>query len=285
MANDKWQFAKIDVNLLMNPKWFQVERSIRDQMQSGDETRLPIEMGYPLGNPMGTPMGGLMGRVRYALLEAQQLHLASILYSVQFLTDGVFPVGAIKSIVHCENEEAVTALFEVGMWSNLPGGMAEIHDFLKHQTSSKTVKKAAEDGKKYAQKRWEKSDGSPNGVPNGSPNGSPNGNKNKNKNKREGKQESRKRASRIPENFTVDSSMRSWAAQKTPDVDLELSTEKFINYWTAASGAKATKLDWVATWRNWMLSDQERAPKKPVTQSDWADMLPVVGPGHPRLED
>ena len=176
MANDKWQFAKVDVNLLMNPKWFQVERSIRNQLQEGDETRLPI----PMGDPIGNPMGGLMGRVRYALLEAQQLHLASILYSVQFLTDGVFPVDAIKGIVRCENEEAVTALFEVGMWINLPGGMAEIHDFLKHQTSSQAVKKAAEDGRKGAQKRWEKSDTNPNGVANGNPIGNKNKNKNKN---------------------------------------------------------------------------------------------------------
>lgn len=26
---------------------------------------------------------------------------------------------------------------------------------------------------------------------------------------------------------------------------------KFLDYWTALSGAKATKVNWLATWRNW----------------------------------
>src|ERR1051325_6787568 len=40
-------------------------------------------------------------------------------------------------------------------------------------------------------------------------------------------------------------------------VDLEL--EKFRNYWMAKSGQGALKVDWDATWRNWILSALERA--------------------------
>lgn len=64
----------------------------------------------------------------------------------------------------------------------------------------------------------------------------------------------RKRATRIPDDFTVTPEMRHWATSKTPDVDLGTETEKFINYWTAKSGKDATKLDWAATWRNWVLN-------------------------------
>ena len=39
----------------------------------------------------------------------------------------------------------------------------------------------------------------------------------------------------------------------------KLEAEKFANYWVAASGAKAVKCDWMATWRNWVLSALERA--------------------------
>jgi hypothetical protein len=39
---------------------------------------------------------------------------------------------------------------------------------------------------------------------------------------------------------------------------LEIEIEKFRNYWTAKSGASSTKLDWEATWRNWILNTLER---------------------------
>lgn len=68
-----------------------------------------------------------------------------------------------------------------------------------------------------------------------------------------------KRATRIPPGFALTPEMRQYAETKTPDVNIELATEKFINHWTAASGSSASKRDWAATWRNWMLSDQERA--------------------------
>ena len=48
--------------------------------------------------------------------------------------------------------------------------------------------------------------------------------------------------------------MMLWASNKAPDADLSTETEKFINYWVAKSGKDATKLDWPATWRNWILN-------------------------------
>ena len=64
----------------------------------------------------------------------------------------------------------------------------------------------------------------------------------------------RKRATRINEDFRVTPEMRLWASHKAPDADLTTETEKFINYWVAKSGKDATKLDWNATWRNWILN-------------------------------
>lgn len=42
---------------------------------------------------------------------------------------------------------------------------------------------------------------------------------------------------------------------------IRLEEEKFRNYWLAKSGAGATKLDWSATWRNWVLNAQSRMPR------------------------
>jgi hypothetical protein len=43
-------------------------------------------------------------------------------------------------------------------------------------------------------------------------------------------------------------------AMKTerPDINLQTEHRKFIDYWTAKTGRDATKLDWDATWRNWI---------------------------------
>lgn len=69
----------------------------------------------------------------------------------------------------------------------------------------------------------------------------------------------RKRGTRIPEPFMVTGEMRAWAAENVPGLNVDLSTQKFTNYWRAKAGRDAAKLDWPATWRNWLLNDHERS--------------------------
>jgi len=71
-----------------------------------------------------------------------------------------------------------------------------------------------------------------------------------------------KRANRIPDGFAPSADMLAWATQRVPTVVLAVETEKFINYWQAKSGRDAAKLDWAATWRNWMLNAYERQPRQ-----------------------
>ena len=66
------------------------------------------------------------------------------------------------------------------------------------------------------------------------------------------------RASRIPDDFQVTPEMIAWARENTPSVGRR-ETEDFIDYWHSASGANARKLDWVATWRNWMRKAEVRS--------------------------
>ncbi len=62
-----------------------------------------------------------------------------------------------------------------------------------------------------------------------------------------------RRGTRIPADFAITDSMTAWAAEKIPpDVDLLEETQRFRDYWTAIPGARGVKLDWEATWRNWM---------------------------------
>lgn len=48
----------------------------------------------------------------------------------------------------------------------------------------------------------------------------------------------------------------------------EIMAERFRNYWMAKAGSGATKVDWPATWRTWVLNQAERNPPKPK-QVDW----------------
>jgi len=64
----------------------------------------------------------------------------------------------------------------------------------------------------------------------------------------------RKKGSRIPDVFLLTQEMKEWGKARRPEVDLVLETEKFVNYFRAASGRVATKLDWRLTWNNWILN-------------------------------
>jgi len=63
-------------------------------------------------------------------------------------------------------------------------------------------------------------------------------------------------ATRIPEDFELTGPRMDIAVAE--GVDPVRTIAKFIDYWKAASGAKAKKLDWDATWRNWCRSEADR---------------------------
>lgn len=70
------------------------------------------------------------------------------------------------------------------------------------------------------------------------------------------------RGTRIPDDFEPTPEMIEFALTECglTDRDIRWHTNKFIDYWRAASGAKGTKKDWPATWRVWMRTESERKP-------------------------
>lgn len=65
-----------------------------------------------------------------------------------------------------------------------------------------------------------------------------------------GEGKSRKRPTRCPPQFEVSTEMARWAADAGLPADRVIpETEKFLDYWRGNGG---TKLDWDATWRNWI---------------------------------
>ena len=61
-----------------------------------------------------------------------------------------------------------------------------------------------------------------------------------------------KRGSRLAQDWFLNKSLGEWALQERPDIDVRLVAEQFKDYWVAQPGQKGVKLDWDATWRNWV---------------------------------
>ncbi len=63
------------------------------------------------------------------------------------------------------------------------------------------------------------------------------------------------KGSRLPADWTLPQEWLDWAVTDRPEMGeslLRREGEKFRDHWHAASGAKACKANWVATWRNWV---------------------------------
>jgi len=70
--------------------------------------------------------------------------------------------------------------------------------------------------------------------------------------KRETEAKKSTRGSRLSADFVLPKEWEDWARQERPDLDLWSVGEQFRDYWSAKAGSGSTKLDWQATWRNWV---------------------------------
>ena len=67
----------------------------------------------------------------------------------------------------------------------------------------------------------------------------------------------------IPANFTTTPHMLRWAQDNTPNVNVQLATQKFKSHHRSVAGRAQFKTDWVAAWEAWLLSDQQRHNDRP----------------------
>jgi len=67
----------------------------------------------------------------------------------------------------------------------------------------------------------------------------------------------RTRGSRLSADWVLPKEWADWAKQERPDLDLQSVGEQFRDYWSAKAGSGATKLDWQATWRNWVRNQKQ----------------------------
>jgi hypothetical protein len=66
------------------------------------------------------------------------------------------------------------------------------------------------------------------------------------------------RGTRLSSDWQPSDDLVAYAVEQGMPINrIHLEAEKFKNYWTAKTGAAATKRDWAATWRNWILTAME----------------------------
>lgn len=68
---------------------------------------------------------------------------------------------------------------------------------------------------------------------------------------------------RIPQSFEPSSKAWSEMEEHFPHVDLKLETHSFRDYWLAKTGKDSMKIDWDATWRNWIRNAHKRMMQSP----------------------
>lgn len=88
----------------------------------------------------------------------------------------------------------------------------------------------------------------------------------------------KKIGSRLPADWRLPKALGDWAvSQGMSEAEARQEADKFRDYWIGIPGKGGVKLDWSATWRNWVrkaIADRSRI--KPFQKSD-ADMFGAFG--------
>lgn len=76
--------------------------------------------------------------------------------------------------------------------------------------------------------------------------------------RKEGKEreDASRHGARLPPDWLPSEILKAWAVKERPDLDLANVVEKFRDYWTAKPGRAGVKLDWGATFRNWVRDEK-----------------------------
>lgn len=77
-----------------------------------------------------------------------------------------------------------------------------------------------------------------------------------------------KTATRLPHDWVLPTSWEVWVQSERPDMttaEVRKEADVFADFWHAKAGADAKKLDWQATWRNWIRRCNSRTPSARTT--------------------
>ena len=83
------------------------------------------------------------------------------------------------------------------------------------------------------------------------------------------------RGSRLQQDWVLPEDWKQWAESCRPDLKIPEVADQFKDFWVARPGKDGVKLDWQATWRNWVRN--QKAPKQSFAQQA-ADIVRTTVP-------
>ena len=86
-----------------------------------------------------------------------------------------------------------------------------------------------------------------------------------------------KRGGRIPADWEPSPELIAQMRHEAPLVDLRAEHLVFVDYWIAQPGQRGVKLDWEATWRNWMRRKQSDRVAGKLTPTERAAQTATAG--------
>lgn len=86
---------------------------------------------------------------------------------------------------------------------------------------------------------------------------------------------SKKKGSRLSPLWVLPEDWLHAAKEISPQIDIKLEADKFRDYWVGVAGQKGVKLDWKATWRNWIRNANGSKPP-PAAPHDPCDIPGMI---------
>ena len=74
------------------------------------------------------------------------------------------------------------------------------------------------------------------------------------------KKQNSKRGSRLANDWVLPNEWEYWANKERPDLNAKQVADQFKDFWCAKPGKDGVKLDWQATWRNWVRNQKAVKP-------------------------
>ena len=90
----------------------------------------------------------------------------------------------------------------------------------------------------------------------------------------EKRQKKQPRGARLPADWVPSEDLIAFCKTDRPDLNPAAVADRFRDFWIAQPGTKGVKLDWDATWRNWVRNEKAgggtKAAAKTTAMPDWA---------------
>lgn len=94
-----------------------------------------------------------------------------------------------------------------------------------------------------------------------------------------------KRGTRLPADWMPSRDLIAWATTQRHDLNVPQQVDAFRDYWTAQPGQKGVKLDWDATWRNWIRNARQGSRSQQVTPAQRMAQTLALASSLPELEE